>query len=110
MTVKHSRAARLAAFCDALMLFGGGSATARTPTLAECAAIQSDSERLACYDRISGVRPVAAPEEPAAAGRPDDIALPEPAGTTAPGTKPSLIDYNWNQTSIGIGLALNDVL
>ncbi|MDP4726958.1 MAG: phospholipase A [Desulfobacterales bacterium] len=95
MNTNRSRAARLAAFCAALVLFGGGPATARTPTLAECAAIQSDSERLACYDRISGVRPVAAPEEPASAGGPDDIALPEPAGTAAPGAKPSLIDTAW---------------
>jgi hypothetical protein len=71
MIAKRFRGARLAAICAILLLSGGRTAMAQTPTLAECAAIQSDSERLACYDRISGARPTAAPEEPEAAASPN---------------------------------------
>ncbi len=95
MTDHRFSVARLTAFCAVLLLFGGGSAAAQTPSIAECAAIQSDGERLACYDRLSGARPAAAPGEPAAAAAPEEIAHPEPAGTSPTGAKPSLIDAAW---------------
>jgi phospholipase A1/A2 len=96
MIAKRFRGARLAAIGAILLLSGGRTAMAQTPTLAECAAIQSDSERLACYDRISGARPTAAPEEPEAAASPsDEIALPGPAPTAPAGATPSLITTAW---------------
>jgi phospholipase A1/A2 len=70
-------------------IFGAaGTALAQpTPSIAECTAIPSDSDRLACYDRASGraaARPPAPGEAPSAA---------QPAGSLrAPA---SLIDAAW---------------
>jgi phospholipase A1 len=87
---------------------------ARTPSIAECAAIDVDSERLACYDQVSGRAGPAQPAAPlppsnaekSAAGRPPAA----PAGEGAPPTPthaiakaesptefttPSLIDGAW---------------
>ncbi|MCC6610527.1 MAG: phospholipase A [Burkholderiales bacterium] len=75
----------------------GATLAQTTPSIAECAAIGADSERLACYDRASG-RAVATPpgEPPAAAGTP----APAVAGTGAPvagaaGATRSMIDTAW---------------
>ncbi len=93
MTDKCSQGGRLALLCTIILLFSSQTAMAQTPTLAECAAIQSDNERLACYDRISGARP-AAPEEPAAPSELEIIAPSEPvAAASVPA--PSLIDAAW---------------
>jgi phospholipase A1 len=61
---------------------------AQTPSIADCAAIGADSERLACYDRAAG-RAVAPPsgDKPAAAST-------APAGSGLRAT-PSLIDAAW---------------
>jgi phospholipase A1 len=79
----------------------GAPVTARAqtapPSIAECAAIAADLERLACYDRASG-RATAAPPAP------DKPAAPEPAPAVAekpappvpaPGATGSLIDAAW---------------
>ncbi len=69
-------------------------------SLAECAAIAVDSERLACFDRLSGRTPRPAPQTaPAAAPVATD-----PAGTTthvaappaAPGGSGSMYDKAWS--------------
>ncbi len=93
MTDKCSQGGRLALLCTIILLFSSQTAMAQTPTLAECAAIQSDNERLACYDRISSARP-AAPEEPTAPSGLEIIAPSEPvAAVSVPA--PSLIDTAW---------------
>ena len=77
------------------------SAQVTPPSIAECAAIASDSERLACYDRLSGraarpspemkteaaatPAPAAPAAEPAAVAR----AVPEPTGSG------SMFDKAW---------------
>jgi phospholipase A1 len=71
-----------------------------TPTaLADCAAIAIDSERLACFDRLSGRAPAPRPQ-PAPAAAP----VAEPTGTTnniaappaAPGGSGSMYDKAWS--------------
>lgn len=67
--------------------------------LAECATIAADSERLACFDRLSGRAPVSGPQ-PAPAAAP---VAADPAGTTTnvaappatPGGSGSLYDKAW---------------
>lgn len=93
MIFQLSHGARTAAFCALVLLFGGRTAMAQTPTLAECAAIQSDTERLACYDRLSGARP-ATPEGPAAPSELEIVTPPEPVAA-ASSPVPSLIDAAW---------------
>jgi phospholipase A1 len=75
-------------------------AQAAMPTLAECAAIGSDSERLACFDRLSGraTRPAAVPKQdaaptPAAAG---SEALPATVAASAPAGRGSMYDKAWS--------------
>jgi phospholipase A1/A2 len=93
MSFQPSHGARTAALCAFILLFGGQTAAAQTPPLAECAAIQSDTERLACYDRLSGARP-GAPEEPAAPSELEIVTPSEPVAA-APAPAPSLIDAAW---------------
>jgi phospholipase A1 len=71
-----------------------GTALAQTtPSLAECAAIDSDSERLACYDRAAGrpaaTTPAPGKEAPAAAA---EQPAPAAGALRAPA---SLIDAAW---------------
>jgi phospholipase A1 len=76
-----------------------GPAFAQTapPSVAECAAIATDSERLACYDRASGraaAPPPASDKLPSPESRP---ALAEKPAPAAPGLRApaSLIDSAW---------------
>jgi phospholipase A1 len=70
------------------------------PSLADCAAISADGERLACYDRASGRAradapvPAPAPGQPPAAPPPvvGNASQPAPGGLRA---APSLIDSAW---------------
>ena len=74
-------------------------AQAAPTALADCAAIASDSERLACFDRLSGRAPAPRPQ-PAPAAAP----VADPAGTTnniatppaAPGGSGSMYDKAWS--------------
>jgi phospholipase A1 len=75
-----------------------GLAHAGPPSLAQCAAIASDADRLACYDRAAGRAPAAAPEAAAPVAPP--VAVPgveKPAVpvAAAPARPPSLIDDAW---------------
>jgi phospholipase A1 len=71
------------------------------PALAECAAITSDSERLACFDRVSGraVQPASEPKKDAAAVPAASPAGSETAGTAASAPAPdgrgSMFDKAW---------------
>jgi phospholipase A1 len=94
MTDKRSQGGCMALLCAIILLFSSQTAMAQTPTLTECAAIQSDSERLACYDRISGAQPVTPPGEPAAAPELGVIAPPKTAAAPS-AAAPSLIDAAW---------------
>jgi phospholipase A1 len=79
-------------------LLASAQAQTSSPSLAACAAIASDSERLACFDRYSG-RPARAttgamPGAPAAAPASADL----PSGTItapAPGGSGSMFDKAW---------------
>ena len=71
------------------------------PSLADCAAISADSERLACYDRASGRAPAAVPAPAPVPGKP---AAAEPAPVIRDASAPSagtprvpasLIDSAW---------------
>jgi phospholipase A1/A2 len=84
----------------AAALAAGGTAHAQTtpPSLADCAAIPVDSERLACYDRAAGRPPAPrSPGAPPSTERP--TAVPErPAPDAAGGglrAPASLIDTAW---------------
>jgi phospholipase A1 len=98
---------------------GAGRAQSLATTIAECAGIAADSERLACYDRASGRTKTAAPAQatppaestpsqvtPAVAvaaprtyGHPQSGVFPQPApavaGATAARGPDSLIDAAW---------------
>jgi len=72
------------------------AAQGASPALAECAAIASDSERLACFDRVSGraARPASEPKKdmaatPASSGEAAATATPSPAGSL------SMFDKAW---------------
>ncbi len=71
------------------------------PALAECAAISSDSERLACYDRVSGraVRPSAEMKKDAAAtaapATPGGGTAAATAAAPAPAGSGSMYDRAW---------------
>lgn len=89
-----------AAVAAALAAAGVGRAHAAPPSFAECAAIASDGERLACYDRVSGRAPAAKPEEaPAATGvvpvEAPGAEKPAVASAGARAGRPSLIDAAW---------------
>ena len=83
----------------AAVLGVGGTARAQTapPSIAECAAISADLERLACYDRASG-RATAAPpaaDKPAASEPPPVVAEKPVPPVPAAGATGSLIDTAW---------------
>jgi len=101
MTHRHRLSVLSVATSLAALLVSAGPAAAQTtpPSIADCAAISGDSERLACYDRAAGrappsaARPAAA--EPTTSGVLPSLAeKPEPAAGTirAPA---SLIDAAW---------------
>ncbi|HMO45828.1 MAG TPA: phospholipase A [Rubrivivax sp.] len=83
-----------------MLLHLHAAAQAAPPTLAECAAIAGDSQRLSCFDRLSG-RPAAPPKpEAAAAPRPgaEPASAPPPApaaAAAAPGGSGSMYDKAW---------------
>ncbi|MCX7890780.1 MAG: phospholipase A [Burkholderiales bacterium] len=94
-----NHALRLAAAALAAMAIFPGAVRAQVPAaIAECAAIASDAERLACYDRASGRGPAAVPapapaklpEPPSAVG--DTGAQAAAGALRAPA---SLIDAAW---------------
>lgn len=98
---RHGAAALLAA-----LLASAGVAFAQAPPgLAECAAISDNSERLACYDRISA-QLTAAPPAPVPAAAPLPVTPPSEVAPpaqmaqvepvpVAPGVASSLIDDAW---------------
>jgi len=88
-----SRRFAIALLCTATWGVAGTVLAQKTPSLAECAAIGVDSERLACYDRAAG-RPAAATPAPGKEAPPALAEKPAPAtgGLRAP---PSLIDSAW---------------
>ena len=69
------------ALCGSAMPVLAQTAPTAQTALAECAAIAADSERLSCFDRLSGRTPGAA-AAPKAAAAPADQALAEAAPTT----------------------------
>lgn len=86
--------------CAVVFAFAGidGTALAQTPpsTLADCHALESDSDRLTCYDRVSGRGDAQAKPAPLASPAPS----PAPAETVAAGAaearSPSMIAKAWN--------------
>ena len=66
-------------------------AQAASPSIAECAAMDADVERLACYDRVSGRAPAAPPA-------PDQPPISVPVGKR-PSTG-SLIDTAWDRAGV----------
>ncbi|MGL6110421.1 MAG: hypothetical protein ACRC2B_10020, partial [Rubrivivax sp.] len=77
------------------------SAQVAPPALAECAAVASDHERLACFDRISGRAVPPAPEQKQGAaatptpGTPASEAAAKTGAAPAPGGSASMIDKAW---------------
>jgi phospholipase A1 len=84
----------------AAVLGAAGAALAQTapPSIAECAAIVADLERLACYDRASGrTRAVPPTPDKPAAPEPSPAVAEKPAAlATGPGATGSLIDAAWD--------------
>ena len=76
-TARRSRFGVALPLCAAIVS-ASGAVHARTPSIAECAAIDADSERLACYDRASGRATAAAIGRRAAVG-PPTLPVPRPA-------------------------------
>jgi phospholipase A1 len=88
-----------AAFRQGLAAIGfvawaAGIAQAAPLSVAECAAIAADSERLACYDRAAGRAPAAKPEPPPAAAA-VPVLVPSSTSAGADGTGAPLIDAAW---------------
>ncbi len=77
-------------------------AQATPAALAECAAIAGDSERLACFDRISGrtVRPASEPKQDAApaatAGAPGNDGTTQTVSSPVPAASGSMYDKAWS--------------
>ena len=96
--------------CTSTALLGLALLAASLPTraqgtpaaLADCAAIAGDSERLACFDRLSGraARPAAEPQGVAPAAPAATAATPGHDGTTttvaAPAGSGSMYDKAWS--------------
>ena len=82
----------------AVMLSAAGPVVAQTvpAAIAECAAVATDQERLACYDRASGRAgaPAASDKSPASATPPALADQPAPSATGLRTTK-SMIDTAW---------------
>jgi phospholipase A1/A2 len=100
MTTPSCRLPTPATLVTAMLVAAPALAQPASPTLAECAAIAADGERLACFDRISG-RATRRPAEPkqgvAAAPGPAGGAAAAAAATTvtAPGGSGSMFDKAW---------------
>jgi phospholipase A1 len=89
----------IALLCAASWGVAGTVLAQATPSLAACAAMNVDSERLACYDRASGR--AAAPalgDKPAAAAPPPATGAQPAAAAGALRASPSLIDAAWGFT------------
>jgi len=83
----------------ALSSAAGTALAQATPSIAECAAIDADSERLACYDRASGRTPAAPPTSAPADTPEKGEAAPLAAKPSPPadaGGTLSLIDKAWD--------------
>jgi len=87
---------RLSGLAVALALAVPGLAHANPAGLSACAAIASDGERLACYDRISGrvAKAPPAPDSTPMSAPAAEPAVPAPT-TIAAASPPSLIDAAW---------------
>jgi phospholipase A1 len=85
---------RFAAHACALVLGATvAPAQAQPPAVADCHAIDSDAERLACYDRVTG-RTADTPV-PAASASPAPAAAAQPAAATQASTAPSYLSHAW---------------
>ena len=81
-------------------------AQAAPAALAECAAISTDSARLACYDRLSGRAAPPPPSSPAGPATPKTDTAAAPAANAAPadGTVAELLYAPGDQVSEGAEL------
>jgi phospholipase A1 len=84
----------IALLCTATWGVAGTALAQRTLSLAECASIGVDSERLACYDRASGRAAAPVPGEKPASGAPPATTAAQPAAG-ALRASPSMIDAAW---------------
>jgi phospholipase A1 len=95
-----SRQFGMALLCAAGWSAAGTALAQKTPSIAECAAIGVDSERLACYDRASGRAAAPAPADRSSSAPSPATTAGQPA-PAAGGLRPSasLIDAAWGFTS-----------
>ena len=100
MRTRIVRAALGATLCAAAGMATVAPALAQPRTMADCHAIASSADRLACYDAASGrpasrvADPASAPSPSAAAASPDAVA--SAAAEVAPRAGESMIDSAWD--------------